>query len=109
MPFVAPDCQECGACCFAPHDQHVRVMGDDHARLTPDEQARLVVWIGNRAWLRMEDGHCAALAVVDGRWTCGVYERRPQLCRDLTRGGDACRHEVETRFTETRARLLPRA
>ena len=36
-------------------------MGDDHARLTPDEQARLVVWQGNRAWLRMEDGHYAVV------------------------------------------------
>lgn len=84
-------------------------MGDDHARLTQDEQARLVVWRGNRAFLRMEDGHCAALVVKDGRWSCGVYERRPQLCRDLARGGDACRNEVEARFHETRARLLPRA
>jgi uncharacterized protein len=106
VSFDAPDCQVCAACCFAPHDRHVRVTGDDHARLRADEQAGLTRWEGNRCYLRMVDGHCVALAVVDGRWSCTIYERRPQLCRDLARGSDACRNEVEARFERTR---LPRA
>ncbi|MBX3466667.1 MAG: YkgJ family cysteine cluster protein [Planctomycetes bacterium] len=104
-PFDPPECQDCAACCFAPHDQHVRVTGDDHARLLPEEQARLTVWRGNRCFLAMTDGHCAALAAVDGRWGCTIYERRPQLCRDLARGGPACRHEVEARLPDARRRL----
>lgn len=104
--FEAPDCQACAACCFAPHDEHVRVTGDDHARLLPHEQEALTRWKGNRCYLRMVDGRCVALAVVDGAWACTIYARRPQLCRDLARGSDACRHEVETRHATTR---LPRA
>lgn len=103
--FDAPECQACAACCFAPHDEHVRVTGDDHARLTPDEQARLTVWIGNRVFLRMQDGHCAALVAQSGDWACSIYERRPQLCRDLARGGPACEHEVGVRYEATRRRL----
>ncbi len=105
MSFAAPECQACAACCFAPHDEHVRVTGADHARLAPDEQERLTVWLGNRVFLRMEDGHCAALVVQHGAWACSIYERRPQLCRDLARGGPACEHEVAARYEETRRRL----
>lgn len=105
MSFTPPECQACAACCFAPHDEHVRVTGDDHARLTADEQARLTVWIGNRVFLRMTDGHCAALVVRAGEYACSIYERRPQLCRDLARGGPACEHEVGARYEETRRRL----
>lgn len=104
MP-AAPECQACAACCFAPHDEHVRVTGDDHARLTADEQARLTAWIGNRVWMVMTDGRCAALTVARGEYACAIYERRPQLCRDLARGGPACEHEVATRFEQTRRRL----
>lgn len=105
MSFAAPECQACAACCFAPHDQHVRVTGEDFSRLTVDEQERLTTWVGNRVFMRMQDGRCAALVVERGAWSCSIYERRPRLCRDLARGGPACEHEVATKLEEARRRL----
>lgn len=96
MEWAPPDCQACGACCHAGHDRHVPVLGDDHARLGPDVES-LTVWLGNRCYMRMVDDHCAALVRDGERWACSVYERRPQVCRDLARGSPACRHEVESR------------
>jgi Fe-S-cluster containining protein len=69
----------------------VRVTGSDHARLA--ERAEELVWFdGNRAYLRMTQGHCAALRVEpeSGRFVCGVYETRPEVCRDLQRASPAC-------------------
>jgi Fe-S-cluster containining protein len=99
------DCTRCGACCFSESDRHARVTGDDYERLG-DDAARLVVFLGNQAFMRlvrMDDvaggtarvGHCAAL-VVDpsaGTFLCSVYDRRPDVCRDLDRGSPACAGE----------------
>jgi Fe-S-cluster containining protein len=76
--------------------RYVRVTGEDHARLRP-EDARLVVFHENRCFMRMTEGHCAALARTGGEWLCSIYERRPQLCRDFERGGPACEHERAVR------------
>ena len=84
------DCLTCGACCFSRAPDYVRLSGADHARLAPTEQERLTVFRGNRCFMRMADGRCAALAVGDGRFVCTIYERRPGTCRDLERGGDEC-------------------
>jgi len=74
----------------------VRVSGDDHARL--GERADELVWFdGIRAFMRMAEGHCAAL-VLDasaGRFLCSVYLDRPQICRDLARASGACLAERE--------------
>ena len=82
--------------------------GDDHARLA-EAAERLVVWLGNRAYLRIEGGHCAALAIdVPGaRFMCTVYADRPQVCRDLERGSAQCAGEIETK-RERPAALLTR-
>jgi hypothetical protein len=70
------------------------VTGDDHARLDRDD---LVEWIGNQAFMRIAHtsgvGHCAALSIESGRYLCTVYERRPQVCRDLERGSGPCEGE----------------
>jgi len=86
-----PACLACGACCFSQLPSSVRVSGDDYSRL--GERAQELVWFeGIRAFMRMTDGHCAAL-VIDGRsrqFVCSVYLDRPQVCRDLERGSGAC-------------------
>lgn len=90
------DCQDCAACCHAAHPRHVPVTGADHARLRPEEQARLAWWDGNRCFLRTQGGRCAALARDGaGRFACTIYERRPQVCRDLERGSPACDAAIE--------------
>lgn len=74
----------------------MRVRGADHARLGDDAEA-LVVFDGNEAYMRMEDGHCSALVSGSGTHHCRVYEQRPQTCRDLERGSPACEGEIATK------------
>jgi Fe-S-cluster containining protein len=93
-----PECLACGTCCFSLLGTYVRVSGGDHARLA--ERAEELVWFeGNRAYMRMVDGHCGALTIdVDsGRFFCSAYATRPQVCRDLARGSGACQGEIATK------------
>lgn len=90
------DCTTCGTCCFSLLETYVAVTGDDHARLG-DAAEGLVVFEGNKAYMRMDEGHCAALLLEDGRFLCGVYEDRPSVCRDLARGSPACAGELASK------------
>ncbi len=77
----------------------MRLSGDDWERLADDTE-RVAHFIGNRAYMRMsERGHCGALevrATADGarEFFCTIYERRPQVCRDLGRGSPECEGEL---------------
>ena len=115
------DCTRCAACCFSESVRHARVTGDDHARLGDDAES-LVTWIGNTAFMRLEVGgssqaarglgRCAALAIdpVLGTFTCSIYARRPQVCRDLERGAGGCRGELASKADRPpRALLLLRS
>lgn len=103
----------CGTCCFSRLPHFVRVTGDDHARLA--ERAERLVWFdGIRAFMRMVDGHCAALQIdhASGRFVCSVYAHRPQVCRDLARGSGECRGEREVKADRpllALRRLVPRS
>lgn len=84
----------CGACCFSQLPDYVPVTGADHARIgaRADE---LTHFEGNRCYMNMHEGHCAAL-VIDlptREFVCSIYETRPSTCRDLERGSAACRGE----------------
>lgn len=69
-------------------------MGADHARLGEALAAAYTEFIEHRCYMRVEDDRCAALQVsADGRYVCAVYSRRPEVCRDLERGGRACAGE----------------
>jgi uncharacterized protein len=95
---IIPECLSCGTCCFSLLATYVRVTGHDHARLA--ERAEELVWFdGNRAYMRMTDGHCGALRIepASGRFFCSTYETRPAVCRDLERGSGACRGELDTK------------
>ena len=85
-----PDCKLCAACCFSPQDHYVLVTGYDHARMLPEERRALTEFEDIHCYMKMKDGHCAALVRVGAEWLCSIYERRPELCRDYERGGDAC-------------------
>ncbi len=89
-----PECVACGCCCFSTNPEYLRVLGVDHERLGDDAE-RLTSFIENRAYMRLENGHCAALESdpVANRWYCTVYERRPDVCRWLERGSGQCRAE----------------
>jgi Fe-S-cluster containining protein len=93
-----PECLACGTCCFSLLPSFVRVTGDDYARL--GERAEDLVWFeGTRAYMRMVDGHCAALRIEasSGQFVCTTYATRPQICRDLARGSGACQGELATK------------
>ena len=65
-----------------------------------DERAQSFThFIGNRAFMRMEEGRCAALDIDPDRRTfsCSIYEMRPDVCRSLERGTGACRGEYEAK------------
>jgi hypothetical protein len=73
---------------------HAAVTGADWSRLGDDAEA-CTTWIGNLAFMRMEHGRCAALeAREDGGLACGIYSRRPEICRTLERGSPACAGEI---------------
>ena len=75
----------------------MRVTGEDWMRLG-DAAERVAHFIGHRAFMRMTEGHCAALEIrcaPDGApaFFCTVYERRPQICSDLARASPECEGE----------------
>jgi Fe-S-cluster containining protein len=92
---IIPECLACGACCFSQLATYVRVTGHDHARLA-ERAEELVSFDGHRAYMRMTDGHCAALKIepASGRFFCSAYATRPDTCRDLARGSGACQGEL---------------
>jgi hypothetical protein len=84
----------------------VRVTGDDYERLG-SSAPELVHFVGNRAYMRLAQGHCAALRVeLAGRFVCTVYETRPDACRDLERGSPPCAGELFTKAGRAAARLV---
>jgi len=111
--IVLEDCVRCGVCCFSESERHARVTGDDYARLGDDAE-RLVAFIGNQAFMRIERageaspvGRCAALVLApdEGTYLCSVYERRPEVCRTLERGSSACAGERATKGDRPRRAL----
>ncbi len=101
---ASADCQRCGVCCFSESHEYIWVTGYDWERLGPDVD-RLAHFIGNRAFMKMSDGHCGALAIerrADGsrHFACTIYERRPEICRYLERGSPECLADLETKAAD---------
>ena len=69
-------------------------MGVDYDRLGDDAED-WVHFLGNRAFMKMRDGHCSALTYdrAQGQFLCAIYERRPDVCRWLERGSGHCAGE----------------
>lgn len=105
--MAAPDdCLRCGVCCFSQLETYVRVTGADWSRLGGAAE-RLAHFVGHRAFMRMSDGHCAALAVrraADGaaEFFCTAYAVRPDICRGLARGSPECEGERATKAARPR-------
>jgi Fe-S-cluster containining protein len=111
MSDPVPICLRCGVCCHSDLDTYVRVSGADWERLGV-EADRVAHFIGNRAYLRMSQGHCAALAVRPAaddpgarEFFCTIYEKRPRVCRDLERGSPECEGERATKASRVEAGL----
>jgi len=113
--FVAPECLNCGACCFSTADEYVAVTGDDWSRLGAAAE-RWAVFGNNRAFMRMESGHCAALRLEPAsllepvaKLVCSIYETRPQVCRDLSRGSGECHGEWTLKRVTAAKAVEPRS
>jgi Fe-S-cluster containining protein len=60
------------------------LMGEDDV---PPELTQADRW-GGQVMARLDDGWCAALN--RATMLCGIYERRPTVCRDYQVGGNDC-------------------
>ncbi|HYQ47274.1 MAG TPA: YkgJ family cysteine cluster protein [Polyangiaceae bacterium] len=91
----APACLDCGACCFSQLAEYVRVTGEDYSRIG-NRVEELTHFEGNRCYMNMHEGHCAALVIepLSRQFVCSIYESRPSICRDLARGSPECQGEI---------------
>jgi Fe-S-cluster containining protein len=83
------DCQACGACCYGP-EEYVAVSGPDRDRMSPTVAARYVIRRGDRLWLKMVHGRCAALHARQGHFSCRIYGVRPTPCHVVEAGSREC-------------------
>jgi hypothetical protein len=70
-----------------------------------------VEFIGNRAFMKMDDGHCAALRIdtnagASAPFTCDIYAVRPDACRDLLEGSPECEGEIATKGDRPKEALV---
>ncbi len=89
-----PECIECGACCFSPVAHYIRLWAVDLERMGPFRE-KFSEPVGGAVYLRMSEGHCAALMLDSKERTfkCAMYEVRPDACRVFERGGGQCRSD----------------
>ena len=87
-----PDCLRCGACCtflFAVGVKPTDEVPRENVWNVTDESGEIIV----DSYLKRdaETLFCAALKLsADGTTPCGIYERRPQTCRNFEAGSDKC-------------------
>lgn len=105
--FEPPECTLCGRCCFSNAADYVRVFGVDWDRMDAAARER-TQFIENRCYMLMVDGHCSALRMEpsQGRFTCEVYDQRPDVCRSLVRGSGACRADYELKGDRASSALV---
>ncbi|HET6283754.1 MAG TPA: YkgJ family cysteine cluster protein [Polyangia bacterium] len=81
------DCRTCGACCREAYHAVSVSMRDPVVW----KQPKLVVRHGPRFEILRDGDRCAALGSRGiERYTCSIYEDRPQACRDFAAGGRHC-------------------
>lgn len=83
-----PRCEDCGACCREAYDQLELAASEPFVRRHPE----LVVLRDGRRAVPRPSGRCPPLAGdgIDVPFSCGLYDERPQTCRDFTRGSAHC-------------------
>jgi Fe-S-cluster containining protein len=105
-----PPCTECGVCCFFEDPRYVMLFEGDLERLG-ERAEELTHWIRGRCFMRTSEGHCIALRKDGSRWLCSIYDQRPTLCREFSRGCDVCHAAVASRHPDAsqERRRLPLA
>ena len=92
MSDAVHPCLSCGACCAAYRVDFSLYEIDEHGGQVP---AGLAVDVNGHTWRMRGTDHvpirCAALTGTVGvRAACGIYEWRPNPCRELEPGSDGC-------------------
>lgn len=87
-----PDCLTCGACCaflFAVGVKPTDATPPENVWNVTDETGEFV--IDGYLTRDTETLFCAALEkTADAQMVCGIYERRPEVCRNFEAGSDKC-------------------
>jgi Fe-S-cluster containining protein len=90
------DCQSCGACCVEAGSVPV-YSGENVPRYLTRSVRNcfgFAAWEaedGIRQMAKYPGGRCKALkGTVGASCACGIYARRPEVCRDFEPGSDAC-------------------
>lgn len=81
LPETEVTCANCEACCCRLEVMLITDTG------VPDYFIKTDKW-GGRTMARLDDGWCSALD--RNTMNCLIYEKRPQICRDLEMGKDEC-------------------
>ena len=87
-----PDCLTCGACCTFLFVVGVKAHDDAPPETVwnvTDESGEIVI----DSYLKRDAAtlFCASLKpTANGKMPCGIYERRPQTCRNFEAGSDKC-------------------
>lgn len=85
----------------------MRVFDGDWDRMDTRAQS-FTSRLDNRRFMRIDDGRCAALLVdvERGTFACGIYEKRPDVCRSLDRGTSICVDERRAKAGRPEALLI---
>ncbi|MDQ7825595.1 MAG: YkgJ family cysteine cluster protein [Candidatus Eremiobacteraeota bacterium] len=102
-----PYCIQCGACCGASYDQEITSVDiekiADYLKISEKEVGEKYLEPGRRSWNRRDglirklekagqEGDCAFLeAKGPTESVCGIYQARPQMCRDYPASNRLCR------------------
>lgn len=101
------DCRDCGRCCFDEDATYLPVFFVDLDRMSERTRA-FTREADGRSFMALREGRCAALTIdpVAGRFVCGIYEERPDVCRALERGSAQCLGYRETKAERPKLALL---
>jgi Fe-S-cluster containining protein len=62
----------------------------DRCGMSARTVGRYVVRLQGRVYLRMQQGHCAALHARQGHFSCRIYSERPKVCHVVEPGNREC-------------------
>jgi Fe-S-cluster containining protein len=79
-------CNNCGACCrdfpFVRLSRNDIETLENFTKLTSAEFTESIDEAGEKRFMKFkENGDCIFLKLIDGAYSCGVYEARPSTCR----------------------------
>ena len=90
------DCQQCGACCTHAGDVVVETTDKKLPRHLTRSVRGMVgfgSWeteMGTRIMARTSCNSCVALKGGPGRYSCRIYDKRPEVCREFESGSPEC-------------------